>query len=392
LYGAGLARSELAQGVLLDFGLGRGNDLDALYLELRDRHGKVSCPTGPKYVTMLQDWSRIIHRSLHTTGNWEPKHIECSVVSLFGPRRSGARAGLLSSVGCTLKFDHDDINYTQNGEKSWEIVAWAVLNGFYSKRWVLVGPIIASHAGLGPVTQIFSESRFTIAGTYETHNWGVNVNGVIGKRATWKDKRDRLGINQYYEGACSLLEAAFVPGPAALVEQRERVDTQAQRATTTLRHQPAEQQIDIEVRTEEDKTIDELLQGALGDDQFYEVTAEGTLLSDVVGTFGNQMPYNVEMIVPLPSDDTRAMWCRFEPDNPNPVTKTVIVCEGGFYAVKPTTSKPGAFHFSRGKEAVIRAKVGAIDRQHIDQVVLEARRRPLRRLTTKVDGPLADML
>jgi hypothetical protein len=370
----------LARGVLLDFGIGLGG-VDCLVSEIISRHGKYDCPRGVKYRDLFIDWPKIIHNGFRRHGDWQPVTLDCVEVGLFGPRQAGLRMGLLSNAWRPLSFTTGDTNYTHNGAKSWEISAWCVLNGFYNRKWLFVGPFIASKIGMGPVERVFSETRFTIAGQYELTGNSISVNKVWGKRGCWKDKTDRFDVNDYYHGAFSLLEGVFEPPTAAVLEVIEPIDTTKERSTSTLRHQPKTTPIDIDIRPESDLPIDEVIDDKLGEELFFDVVLSGENLNDIIEGYGANMEHNVKLMMPT-ADNKRVLWCTLEPDNVKQSQILVLIADQQCHLVVPGERKIGAIDVHCEKRAVFSAKVSQLDREHIDNIVLEAKPRSVRRVVS----------
>jgi hypothetical protein len=378
IYGAGLANSELAHGVLLDFGIGIGG-VDCFVDEIMTRHGKYDCPRGVKYRDIFTDWPRLIHSGYRRHGDWQPVVLDCVEVGLFGPRSGGLKMGLLSETWRPLTFTSDDVNYTHNGAKSWEVSAWCVLNGFYERNWLFVGPFIASKVGMGPVERVFSETRFSIAGQYELTGNGISVTRVWGKKGCWKDKSDRFEMNDYYQGAFTLLEGVFTPPINTTEEIIEPIDTTQARSTSTLRHQPKTTPIDIDIRDESERPIDEVIDGTLGEEVFFEIVKSGENLEDVVEGFGPTMQHNVKLMLPT-TNEQRVLWCSLEPDNERTTQVLVLVAEQACHLVVPTGKKFGAIDVHCEKKAVFSTKWSQIPREHVDNLIFEAKPRSIRKV------------
>jgi len=373
IYGAALARSELANGVRLDMGLDLEYSHNNYHKELMIRHGKRGSLSSRRFTDMLDAWPGVIHHSYARHGDWIPHSVDCQEAAMFGKRVFGVRMGLLSSVGDNLSFSISDTNYTRNGEKSWEISAWCVLNGFMERRWLLVGPIIASKAGVGPIEAIFCESRFTIGGTYTLDGQGISVPRVRGKKGIWKSASDRLDINNYYQGAFSLLQGMFIPQQRAR-EEEPIVDEEVQaRRQTTLRHQPVVQPVDIEVRPSVDTPISERLAESLGQEENFEVIAASPDISKLVPEFSEAMNFDINL--GIPSDDKSSMmWCTILGEEHKEV-KNVIAGDGLFRLVEKKES-PGAATIRTYTKVrdVTKAKPGD---DALRQILHEARQRPV---------------
>lgn len=379
-YGDNLARSEIAMGVKCDMGICTGSLKDRLIIEIQYRHSKVGVPIGAHYGVVLDNWSRTIGRAYRTNSDWQPNRLNIVVASQFGPRTRGFKMGALASVGSTLSFCMGDANYTKQGQKSWEISAWCVIYGFHYRRWLFVGPIIANKSGVGPVFRVFDESRFTIGGKYEASSCNISVEDIHGKKGLWKTKTDNMNYNDYYQGAFNLLEAVFSPLHKEIVDEETKKDekTEQARKETTLRHQPKTVPIDISILPD-DKSVDELVGDGSDDDEFYEVVAEGSTITDIIPDFGNVMTKNVRLGVPS-TEPGKMHWCVLDCDQSNAITQTVIISDNKCYLTELKPPGPGRFQ-CQAKKPMIHEKLSLLDPSHIGNIVLTAKLGSIKRMS-----------
>lgn len=373
-YGDKLSASELGNGVKVDHAIHNMNRNNLYSRVIMELLGKVSVPIGSGFDNMIQQWAKTIHHSITGTGRWDTKVLKATHSCVFGRIKRGMGFGLLSNYDESMEFKQNDYNYTRDGHKSWVIAAWCVLNGYYSKGWLLTGPMIGSKGGSAPVVDVFDECRFTVPGKYLVTNWSITIGGVRGKRGTWKERNDKLEMDSYYTGAMDLIQESFRLPEDKILDKMVPEDAEEDRRRTTLRHQPKQIAVEIPVRAEFDRPVVEKIRESetpIIDEQEenFVIVQEGKTIKEILPDFGDTMPYTVRFGVGT-SNDGKNHWCEFT--GQGDAIKNVLISSEAYYLVE-RAKNGGDFKFKAIQTPLIRQKIRDIDSRMLDNVIMTAK-------------------